>query len=97
MTLDAWCQIIFVLSRRKSALQPASPSAPLVFRVSRRGRLDAKLEGSSPVPHPMETWGRVWSTPVPPLDGNGPLLLHHQISRLWELTPHLRLSVTQLA
>jgi hypothetical protein len=72
MTLDAWCQIIFVLSRRESVLQPVPPSAPLVFRVSRRGRLDAKLEGSNPVPHPMETWGRVWSTPVPPLDGNRP-------------------------
>jgi hypothetical protein len=57
----------------KKKCSPARDSlCPLYSRVTRRGRLDAKLEGSNPVPHPMETWGRVWSTPVPPLDGNRP-------------------------
>jgi hypothetical protein len=29
--------------------------------------LEGKLEGSNPIPHPIETWGRVCSSLVPPL------------------------------
>jgi hypothetical protein len=54
----------------KKKCSPARDSlCPLYSRVTRRGRLDAKLKGSSPV---LETWGRVWSSPVPPLMETGP-------------------------
>jgi hypothetical protein len=32
------------------------------------------------MPHPMETWDRVWSTPVPPLMETGPYI---EWSFLW--------------
>jgi hypothetical protein len=51
----------------KIASNPRLPLAPLIFRASRRGM----LEGSNPMPYPMETWGKVSSSPMHP-HGNVP-------------------------
>jgi hypothetical protein len=54
----------------KVASSPGLPLPPCI-PGEQEGRLDARLEGSSSVPHPMNTWGRVCSAPVPPLMETG--------------------------